>query len=104
MMRFALSLTVAAAVFSGGVIQAGDEPNTLTKGEQRAGWRLLFDGETSAGWIGFRPESSPGRSDTRPSARVPGRAPSVDRWVCAPSRCMAKTSGITAPTTAAISS
>jgi len=27
-----------------------DEPNRLTDAERQAGWRLLFDGETSAGW------------------------------------------------------
>ena len=32
-------------------------PNVLTRDERAAGWRLLFDGRTTAGWRGFR---SPG--------------------------------------------
>jgi hypothetical protein len=34
--------------------QAGNAPNTLTPAEQAAGWRLLFDGSTTAGWRGFK--------------------------------------------------
>ena len=34
-------------------------PNTLTPREQAAGWRLLFDGKTTAGWRGFRKDSIP---------------------------------------------
>jgi hypothetical protein len=29
-------------------------PNTLTAAERAEGWRLLFDGRTTAGWRGFR--------------------------------------------------
>lgn len=29
-------------------------PNTLTPAEQKAGWRLLFDGTTTAGWRGYK--------------------------------------------------
>jgi hypothetical protein len=29
-------------------------PNTLTKAERDAGWRLLFDGSTTTGWRGYR--------------------------------------------------
>jgi hypothetical protein len=29
------------------------EPNTLTEGERASGWRLLFDGRTTAGWRGY---------------------------------------------------
>ena len=28
-------------------------PNTLTAGEKRAGWQLLFDGVTTSGWRGY---------------------------------------------------
>jgi hypothetical protein len=35
------------------------EPNTLTAEERAAGWRLLFDGATTAGWRGFRQPGAP---------------------------------------------
>ncbi|MGH7524889.1 MAG: 3-keto-disaccharide hydrolase [Gemmatimonadales bacterium] len=35
--------------------------NSLSAAEQRAGWRLLFDGRTTTGWRGYR-------SDTMPTA------------------------------------
>jgi hypothetical protein len=38
---------------TGGLPQAA-VPNTLTPAEQKAGWRLLFDGRTTAGWRGYR--------------------------------------------------
>ena len=34
-------------------------PNTLTDAEREAGWRLLFDGETTAGWRGYNREAFP---------------------------------------------
>jgi len=34
----------ASAAFAG-------DPNTLTDAEQAAGWKLLFDGRTTAGWV-----------------------------------------------------
>lgn len=35
------------------------QPNTLTKAEQNAGWRLLFDGTTTTGWRKIHAESFP---------------------------------------------
>lgn len=36
-------------------------PNTLTEAEKAAGWRLLFDGQTTSGWRNYRkPDISPG--------------------------------------------
>lgn len=34
-------------------------PNTLSAAERAAGWRLLFDGRTTAGWRGFKKTSMP---------------------------------------------
>lgn len=34
-------------------------PNTLSDAERAAGWRLLFDGVSTAGWRGFRQPSMP---------------------------------------------
>lgn len=39
-----LALTTAFAVFAG-------EPNTLSAEEKAAGWKMLFDGKTPAGWV-----------------------------------------------------
>lgn len=38
---------------------AGAAPNTLTAEQEAAGWRLLFDGETTNGWRGYRQETVP---------------------------------------------
>lgn len=35
------------------------EENVLTAEEEAAGWRLLFDGETTAGWRGYQMEEMP---------------------------------------------
>ena len=35
------------------------EPNTLTVEEQAAGWKLLFDGKTTAGWRGYKQTAMP---------------------------------------------
>jgi len=40
--------------------EMAEAPNTLTEAEQAAGWRLLFDGRTTAGWRGYRQETMPG--------------------------------------------
>lgn len=37
----------------------GGEPNTLTDAEEKAGWKLLFDGKTTQGWRGYKMEQMP---------------------------------------------
>ena len=49
-------LTVTLALFgaaASGLSQSAETPNTLTRAERDAGWRLLFDGQTTAGWHPF---------------------------------------------------
>ena len=41
---FSLLLSVAA-------IAADDQSNTLSSEEKAAGWKLLFDGKSPAGWV-----------------------------------------------------
>ena len=36
-----------------------EELNTLSGEEKNAGWRLLFDGRTTAGWRGYRSKTMP---------------------------------------------
>jgi hypothetical protein len=38
---------------------AADSHNTLTPAEQRAGWKLLFDGKTTKGWRSFGKQNFP---------------------------------------------
>ena len=43
-----------------GAVTDGDAaPNTLTEEEAAAGWELLFDGQTTKGWRGFKREEFP---------------------------------------------
>jgi len=45
---------------TGTVRPALDEPNVLSPAEERAGWRLLFDGRTLSGWREFTRGGPPG--------------------------------------------
>jgi len=38
---------------------AAKQNNTLTEDEKKAGWRLLFDGQTTEGWRGYKMEKMP---------------------------------------------
>lgn len=50
-MRKVLGLAVALALVGSSAMAAD---NQLTAAEKRAGWKLLFDGRTTAGWRGFK--------------------------------------------------
>ena len=39
--------------------KGGAKDNTLTKKEKKAGWKLLFDGQTSAGWMNAKTKTFP---------------------------------------------
>jgi hypothetical protein len=64
-----ITLTLALAVAAAGAAQsmkkemggkANAAPlNTLTKEEKAAGWKLLFDGQTTKGWRGFHSQEFP---------------------------------------------
>lgn len=43
----------AAGSLAGGTVEPLRAPNALTAAERAAGWRLLFDGRTLAGWRGL---------------------------------------------------
>jgi hypothetical protein len=49
-------LICSAAIWAPAAAQA---PNTLSAADRAAGWRLLFDGRTMAGWRGFKQTTVP---------------------------------------------
>jgi len=57
--------TLAMLLLTGGVVSlaafvaGGVAANILTAQEKAAGWRLLFDGNTTAGWRGYRKTDMP---------------------------------------------
>lgn len=48
---------VAWIVAAGGGAAFASDPNRLSAAEERAGWRLLFDGHSLEGWRGFEREA-----------------------------------------------
>lgn len=56
MMRFLLSLILVSALT--GCVSA-PKPNQLSRSEQRAGWRLLFNGKNLEGWRSYRKPEPP---------------------------------------------
>ena len=55
----ALAAALALCVVAQGSGAQSAAPNTLTAAERAAGWRLLFDGKTFAGWRGLGYDSVP---------------------------------------------
>ena len=61
-MRSAILITLAFAVFAmSAPAQTESPPNTLTAQEQADGWRLLWDGKTSAGWRSAKTNAFPAK-------------------------------------------
>jgi len=63
-----LALTVSAPVTL--PAQGAAAPNTLSAADQAAGWTLLFDGATTAGWRGFRMSGMPAGWEAKDGALV----------------------------------
>ncbi len=54
------TLLMLSAFTMGSTLPGGiTKDNTLTKKEKKAGWKLLFDGQTSAGWMNARTKTFP---------------------------------------------
>ena len=56
MLALMLTLAGCASAPAAGTtesLDAGAAPNQLTRAERSAGWRLLFDGKSLAGWRGL---------------------------------------------------
>ena len=54
-LMIALMFVAACAIAA----TAQDTNNQLSKAEQKAGWKLLFDGKTLTGWRGFHSQTTP---------------------------------------------
>ncbi|MFN2565486.1 MAG: DUF1080 domain-containing protein [Gemmatimonadaceae bacterium] len=73
------AIALAAVVFAFAGTAAAQRPNEVTPAERAAGWRLLFDGTSLAGWRGLGYDSVPtahwrvvdGAIVKTPSAKVP---------------------------------
>lgn len=52
------TLSIAAFFLIATALRAA-EPNTLTEAEKQSGWRLLFDGKSTAGWMTIKREPVP---------------------------------------------
>jgi hypothetical protein len=53
MIRRAIFVVFLLSMLTVGAAQSQSMANTLTDAERAAGWKLLFDGQTTAGWRGY---------------------------------------------------
>ena len=58
-LRLGGAIAVAIALAAAPAAQDHVTPNTLAPNERAEGWRLLFDGRTTAGWRGYRQRTLP---------------------------------------------
>lgn len=56
-MNLRTPLLAFALTFAALPLFAAEQPNTLTAAEKSAGWKLLFDGKSLAGWRGYKTEA-----------------------------------------------
>jgi hypothetical protein len=61
-----LTRWLTGAILSVPTVDASGAPlNTLSEAERSAGWQLLFDGQSLAGWRGYRMKSAPAGWEVR---------------------------------------
>jgi hypothetical protein len=59
MIRRILTVVVLAFVVVPTCVRAQTTPNQLTEAEKAAGWKLLFDGQSTNGWRGYQMKEMP---------------------------------------------
>ena len=57
MTRHLLAAVLGVALSA--TLHASDAPNTLSSQEKADGWKLLFDGTSTAGWRGYKKDAAP---------------------------------------------
>ncbi len=55
-----LLLSATVLMYCAAPLSLADDINQLTEAERADGWRLLFDGQTTAGWKGYKRDDAPG--------------------------------------------